>query len=146
MSFGEGTYYMCTTLGNHKAVDLEASEPTGRIIEYQSHGGKNQQWRVTKITHEEYSIQSVATNTYITAPNGDNDMTARGSKLAPECNAVARWKIVKASSKGDAYFVRNVANTNKVLDVSGSNQADLTPILVYTYHGGNNQQFTFKEV
>lgn len=31
-------------------------------------------------------------------------MTARGSKLAPECNAVARWKIVKASSKGDAYL------------------------------------------
>ncbi|KKO96557.1 hypothetical protein THAR02_11341 [Trichoderma harzianum] len=158
MSFAEGTYYMTTVLGSHKAVDLEASEPTGRVIEYktmansrnpllnsQTHGGKNQQWHVTKITNEEYSIQSVATSTYITAPNGD-DMTARGSKLAPECNSVARWKIVKASSKGDSYFVRNVAYPNKVLDVSGSNQADLTPILVYAYHGGNNQQFTFKQV
>ncbi|KAL7798897.1 carbohydrate-binding module family 13 protein [Trichoderma afarasin] len=141
----EGTYFISTTLGSHKAMDLEASEPTGRIIEYQTHGGKNQQWRVIRITHEEFSIQSVATNTYITAPNGD-DMTARGSKLAPECNSVARWKITKASSKSDSFIVRNVAFPNKVLDVSGSNQADLTPILVYTYHGGNNQQFTFKEV
>lgn len=33
MSFGEGTYYISTALGNHKAMDLEASEPTGRIIE-----------------------------------------------------------------------------------------------------------------
>ncbi|KAL7906535.1 carbohydrate-binding module family 13 protein [Trichoderma velutinum] len=145
MSFSEGTYIISTSLASHKAIDLEASEPTGRIIEYQTHGGKNQQWRISRITHEEYSIQSVATNTYITAPNGD-DATARGSKLAPECNSVTRWKIVKAGSKGDSWFVRNVAYPNKVLDVSGSNQADLTPILVYTYHGGSNQQFTFKEV
>ncbi|KAL6694374.1 carbohydrate-binding module family 13 protein [Trichoderma pleuroticola] len=145
MSFNEGTYYISTNLSNAKAIDLEASEPTGRIIEYKTHGGKNQQWRLVRITHEEFSIQSVATSTYITAPNGD-DMTARGSKLAPECNSVARWKIVKASSKGETYFVHNVAYPNKVLDVSGSNQADLTPILVYAYHGGSNQQFTFKQV
>ncbi|EHK17347.1 carbohydrate-binding module family 13 protein [Trichoderma virens Gv29-8] len=145
MSFAEGTYHMYTTLASHKAVDLEASEPTGRVIEYQTHGGKNQQWRIVRITHEEYSIQSVATNTYITAPNGD-DATARASKLAPECNSVSRWKIVKATAKGDSWVIRNVAYPNKVLDVSGSNQADLTPILVYTYHGGSNQQFTFTEV
>ncbi|KAK4073187.1 uncharacterized protein Triagg1_5467 [Trichoderma aggressivum f. europaeum] len=175
MSFNEGTYYISTNISGHKAIDIEASEPMGRIIEYQTHGGKNQQWRLTRITHEEFSIQSVATSTYITAPSRSfiqhqkseaewpqrllrakltdfvssptldgSDMTARGSKLAPECNSVARWKVVKA--KGDAYFIHNVAYPNKVLDVSGSNQADLTPILVYTYHGGANQQFTFKEM
>ncbi|KAL7955350.1 carbohydrate-binding module family 13 protein [Trichoderma compactum] len=143
MSFAEGTYYISTTLSSPKAIDLEGSEPTGRIIEYKTHGDKNQQWRLTLMTHDEYSIQSVATSTYITAPNGA-DMTARGSKLAPECNSVARWKIVKA--KGDSYFIHNVAYPNKCLDVSGSNQADLTPILVYTYHGGANQQFTFKQM
>ncbi|KAL6800888.1 carbohydrate-binding module family 13 protein [Trichoderma sp. SZMC 28013] len=143
MSMTEGTFNMHTALASHKAVDLEASEPMGRVIEYQFHGGKNQQYRFTRITHEEFSIQCVATNTFITAPNG-SDMTARCSKLAPECNSVTRWKIVKA--KGDAYFIYSVAYPNKCLDVSGSNQADLTPILVYTYHGGSNQQFTFKEV
>jgi hypothetical protein len=33
----------------------------------EGHDGKNQQWRVSKITHDEWSIQSVATDTYITA-------------------------------------------------------------------------------
>jgi hypothetical protein len=33
MSFGEGTYYVYTSLNSHKAIDLEASEPTGRVIE-----------------------------------------------------------------------------------------------------------------
>ncbi|KAL7947605.1 carbohydrate-binding module family 13 protein [Trichoderma barbatum] len=145
MSFSEGIYYISTTLASHKAIDLEGSDSTGRIIEYQTHGGKNQQWSITRITHEEYSIQCIATNTYITAPNG-SDATARGSKLAPECNSVTRWKITEAGAKSDNWTIRSVAYPNKVLDVSGSNQADLTPILVYAYHGGSNQQFIFKEV
>ncbi|PTB62698.1 carbohydrate-binding module family 13 protein [Trichoderma citrinoviride] len=144
MSFNEGTYYIATALSNHKAIDLDSSEATGRIIEYEGHGGKNQQWRITKITHEEFSIQSVATNTFITAPNG-GDATAHGSKLLPECNNVARWKIVKAS-KSDNYHIYSVAFPNKVLDVTGSKQDNSTPIIVYNYHGGVNQQFTFKEV
>ncbi|KAL6872156.1 carbohydrate-binding module family 13 protein [Trichoderma novae-zelandiae] len=144
MSISEGTYYIATALSNHKAIDLDSSEATGRIIEYEGHGGKNQQWRVTKITHEEFSIQSVATSTYITAPNG-NDATAHGSKLLPECNSVARWKIVKASNS-DNYTLYSVAYPSKVLDVTGSKQDNSTPIIVYNYHGGPNQQFTFKEV
>lgn len=33
MSFSEGTYYIATALSSHKAVDLDSSEATGRIIE-----------------------------------------------------------------------------------------------------------------
>ncbi|KAL7934728.1 carbohydrate-binding module family 13 protein [Trichoderma chlorosporum] len=146
MTFSEGVYYISTSLGSHKAIDLEASKATGRIIEYKTHNGKNQQWRVTSITHDEYSIQSVATNTYITAPSDGNDATARASKLMPECNSVTRWKITKSSSKNNSHVIHNVAYPSKVLDVSGSEEADLTPILVYDFHGGENQQFTFKEV
>ncbi|KAL7803286.1 carbohydrate-binding module family 13 [Trichoderma aethiopicum] len=144
MSFSEGTYYIATALSSHKAVDLDSSEATGRIIEYEGHGGKNQQWRISKITHEEYSIQSIATNTYITASSGD-DAAVHASKLIPEANNVSRWKIVKAS-KADHYHIYSVAHPNKVLDVTGSKQENSTPIIVYTYHGGPNQQFTFSEV
>ncbi|OTA06966.1 Carbohydrate-Binding Module Family 13 [Trichoderma parareesei] len=144
MSFNEGTYFITTALSSHKAVDLDSSEATGRIIVYEGHGGKNQQWRVSKITHDEWSIQSVATDTYITASSGD-DAAVHGSKLLPECNSVARWKIVKAN-KGENYHIYSVAHPRKVLDVTGSKQENSTPIIAYNYHGGANQQFTFSEV
>ena len=44
------------------------------------------------------------------------------------------------------YSIYSVAFPNKVLDVTGSKQDNSTPIIVYNYHGGVNQQFTFKEV
>lgn len=44
------------------------------------------------------------------------------------------------------YSIYSVAHPNKVLDVTGSKQENSTPIIVYTYHGGPNQQFNFSEV
>ncbi|RFU76023.1 carbohydrate-binding module family 13 [Trichoderma arundinaceum] len=142
MSLAEGTYYIRSALSQRKSIDLEASQPLGRIIEYQFHRGNNQQWNVVRISNDEYGIQSVATGTNITAPNG-NDATAYATRLNPDCNNVARWKIVRASPNGNNWVIRSVAFPNKVLDVTGSNQADVTPIIVYPYHGGANQQFTF---
>ncbi|KAL7918238.1 carbohydrate-binding module family 13 protein [Trichoderma austrokoningii] len=145
MSVFEGTYYIRSALSQHKPVDLEGSNPTGRLIEYTYHGGPNQQWRFTHINNDEFSIQNVATGTYAVAPSG-NDATIKAARTDPKSNSSARWKLVRANPGADTWYIRSVAFQSKTFDVTASNQADLTAIIAYTYHGGPNQQFTLNRV
>ncbi|KAK1238844.1 hypothetical protein MKX08_005905 [Trichoderma sp. CBMAI-0020] len=145
MSVFEGTYNIRSALSQRKPVDLEASNPTGRLIGYSFHGGANQQWRVVHVNNDEFSIQSVATGTYAVAPGG-NDATIKTARTDPQGNAAARWKIVRANAGADTWYIRSVASASKTWDVTGSNQADLTAIINYPFHGGVNQQFTFTRV
>ncbi|KAM0263931.1 hypothetical protein ACHAQJ_000966 [Trichoderma viride] len=128
-----------------KFIELEASQPLGRLVIHSFTGGRNQLWRVLKVDRDEYSLLSLATGTYITAPSGV-DVTARGSRLSPEDNNVARWTIVRASPNSNNWIISSVAYPNKVLGVAGSSQANLTAITVYPYQGGPDQQFTFTRV
>ncbi|KAM0453073.1 hypothetical protein ACHAPV_009188 [Trichoderma viride] len=144
MSVFEGTYNIRTALPQRKPVDLEASNPTGRLIEYTFHGGPNQQWRFAHVNNDEFSIQNVATGTYAVAPSG-NDATIRAARTDPRGNAAARWKVVRANSGADT-CIRSVAYNSKTWDVTASNQADLTAIINYPFHGGVNQQFTLSRV
>ncbi|KAM0517072.1 hypothetical protein ACHAPE_005184 [Trichoderma viride] len=143
MSVFEGTYNIRSALSQRKPVDLEASNPTGRLIDTY-HGGPNQQWRFAHINNDEFSIQNVATGTYATAPSG-NDATIKAARTDPRSNAAARWKIVRANSGADT-CIRSVAYSSKTWDVTASNQDDLTAIINYPYHGGVNQQFTLARV
>nr|AIZ77171.1 RBL [Trichoderma viride] len=142
MSLFEGTYIIRSALSQHKPVDLEASNPTGRLIQYTFHGGPNQQWRISHVGNDEFSIQNVATGTYAAAQNGNNTVI-RAARTNPQGDASARWKFVRANASSDTWYIRNVAYNSKTFDVTASNQADLTEILAYSYHGGLNQQFTF---
>lgn len=44
------------------------------------------------------------------------------------------------------HSIRSVAYNSKTWDVTASNQADLTAIINYPFHGGVNQQFTLSRV
>ncbi|PNP45099.1 hypothetical protein TGAM01_v206798 [Trichoderma gamsii] len=145
MSVFEGTYIIRSALSQRKPVDLEGSNPTGRLIEYTYHGGPNQQWRFAHVNNDEFSIQNVATGTYSVAPGG-NDATIKAARTDPKSNAAARWKIVRANAGADTWYIRSVGYSNKTWDVTGSRQDDLTAIINYPFHGGVNQQFTLTRV
>ncbi|KAL6903290.1 carbohydrate-binding module family 13 protein [Trichoderma evansii] len=145
MSIYQGTFYIRSALSQRKPVDLEASNPNGRLIEYTYHGGANQQWRLSHIQNGEFSIQNVATGTYATAQNGNNTVI-RAANTNPQTNSAARWTIVRANAANDTWYIKSVGYNGKTFDVAGSSQADVTEILAYQYHGGVNQQFTLQRV
>ncbi|PEA06287.1 RICIN domain-containing protein, partial [Bacillus cereus] len=44
------------------------------------------------------------------------------------------------------YYVRNKKNPDKVLDIASSGTANGTNVIVYNFHGGNNQKFRFANI
>ncbi|KOS23208.1 hypothetical protein ESCO_003373 [Escovopsis weberi] len=144
MALQEGVYVIASVLSGGPVLDLEnGNNPIANIIGYHAHGGVNQQWRVTRLSLQDYSIQSVYGNTWITAPADGSDQQLSTSRYDPVYNKSARWRIVPANG---GYAIYSVENPSKVFDVSGGATKDLTPILLYGYHGGKNQVFTFKKV
>ncbi|UNI25034.1 hypothetical protein JDV02_010743 [Purpureocillium takamizusanense] len=69
-----------------------------------------------------------------------NNGSALASEKVPITDA-SRYQLWFVESTDEGYVIRSVEDDNKVLDLSGSETADGTPVIAYNYHGKKNQQW-----
>jgi len=94
-----------------------------------------------------YTIKNVNSGRYLDV---EGNTVASGSNVvqggtAHNFAAKTMWKLTASTTNG-YYFMRSVANENLVIDVAEASTANGANIGLWTYGGGNNQQFKFVQV
>ncbi|KAL7787140.1 carbohydrate-binding module family 13 [Trichoderma ceciliae] len=142
MSLNDGIYIIASSISRNPVLDLEGgNNPIANIIGYTKHGGENQQWNVIALRPGVYSLESVFGNTWLTAPVDGSVAQIDSSRYDPIYNEATRWKITDAG--GGSYQIESVQFPGKVIDLEGSNSADLTRAILYPNHQAPNQIWQF---
>ncbi|KAI1396500.1 carbohydrate-binding module family 13 protein [Hypoxylon fuscum] len=122
--------------GSGTCVDLAGGETKNgtKIIGYQFHGGKNQQWKLLKVDKSSvwptWVIRNVHTNTNMDLYNGGNDNGAKINGWAggeATTNDHQLWRLVTADTNGRVFMIQNVG-TGTYVDLLNGNSANSTQI------------------
>ncbi|MFZ1703296.1 MAG: Ig-like domain-containing protein [Saprospiraceae bacterium] len=96
-------------------------------------------WQIELVSgySDRYFIKNSGSNLYIRPLNGG---TSNGTNVtqANGNDASFHWELVYHSV--GRYHIKHV-QSGKYLDVSGGNISSGTPMIIYSFHGGTNQQF-----
>lgn len=107
--------------------------------------GQRQRWELKPVVLPPvYRIANVSTGWYLhyTTANGSAAIVDRLSSVN---NSRSQLWTLETVPNSNAYVIRSLENDNIVLDLSGSSSVDGTPVLTYSYHGGQNQQWRIEE-
>lgn len=136
------TYQIVSALNDRSVIDMNQADNT--IILWQNNNGNNQKWKLVYDSNKNaYQFKSVTNENLVLAwndLNGSNNVVATSNQNKEE----QYWLLTEAGN--GYYYVRNKKEPNKVLDVSGNGTANGTNVLVYNYHGSNNQKFRLSNV
>ena len=154
MTLSDGTYEI-TNAKSHTVVDLSGSD-NKNIIGYTPNNGANQRWRLRNVGGDYYTVQSVATNTYITFEGEPEN----GRRLTAGEDA-QRWRVEVANASIHSYRCvrhskssRHCADTDFRLSYPGTrftfdlsdygNANDGTAITLWEQSDGNHQTWLFR--
>lgn len=124
------------SLASGKCLDL----PGGRAedgtppIQYECHGGLNQQWRIERVGDAGYRIVSGMSSKCIGTDRGD--ASADGLVVQSACGAPGQLWVLQDA--GNGYVLRNAAN-RLCLDVPGGSVANGAKPIAWPCNGGTNQ-------
>jgi hypothetical protein len=129
------------SLASGKCLDLPGGQAADGTpaIQYDCHGGPNQQWRIESAGGAGYRIVSRMSGKCIgTDPGG---AATDGHIVESRCgdSSIQLWAI---EGTGNRYILRNVAN-RLCLDVPGGSLADGAKPIVWTCNGGINQTWRY---
>jgi len=129
------------SLASGKCLDLPGGQSSdGTLpIQYDCHGGKNQQWAIESAGDAGYRIVSRMSGKCIGTASAS---AAAGDRIlqSPCGKATAQlWTIEKAS---DGSVLRNVAS-RLCLDMPGASLANGAKPIVWRCNGGTNQTWRF---
>ncbi|ANN35658.1 hypothetical protein BK704_34240 [[Bacillus thuringiensis] serovar konkukian] len=137
----QGTYQMVSALNNSSVIDLNQSN--NNVTLWSNNRGNNQKWRLIYDSNKKaYQIKSVTNENLILAWNdyqGSNNVFATPNRGYEE----HYWIVEDA---GNGYFYLKNKKNSKYLDVTGSGTANGTNIIVWDYHGSNNQKFKLQKI
>ncbi len=140
-------HYNIISRNSNKGLDVadNATNSGSRIQQYDvtNGGGNNQRWKFESAGNGNYYIRVKSTQMYLAT---ENNSTGDGVKVAQR-NLVNsnEFKWTVTSIGGGFYKVINL-NSGKALDVEGVSTSNGASIQVWTYNGGNNQQWQFNQV
>jgi Ricin-type beta-trefoil lectin domain/Gametolysin peptidase M11 len=124
------------SLASGKCLDLpggQSSDGTA-VIQYDCHGGPNQQWKVED-AGETVRIVSRMSGKCI----GNDDAASRVTQSSCGRASSQHWLLKPV---GDGYVLQNAANS-RCLDVPGGSTANGTRLLLWTCNGGSNQTWRY---
>ncbi|WP_410643437.1 RICIN domain-containing protein [Amycolatopsis sp. lyj-346] len=139
----DGTHVL-RNAGSSQVMDASgASTATGgKIIQWPAHGGANQQWRLTKLADNVFTVVNVNSGLCLDVPDGS---TASGIQLQQwTCTGGAnqQWAAdLVGSLTGSQYVLQNI-NSGHAIGVSGSSTASGAPVAQLGGTGAANQVWT----
>ncbi|MEY4588167.1 MAG: hypothetical protein RL497_243 [Pseudomonadota bacterium] len=132
--------YAIVSRHSGKALEINAS---GHIVQNQLHSSAPQLWDITSVPGGYYAVKSVKTGLTLTLDDWHKGEGARINQ-GPWINAHSQhWNL---SSTGNSSFSIVSRFSGKALDVVALNTQDQAPVRLWTYWGGDNQQWQFVKV
>ncbi|ANN35547.1 hypothetical protein A9498_29550 (plasmid) [Bacillus thuringiensis serovar coreanensis] len=132
-------YHLVSALNNSSVIDL--NQGNNNVTLWSKNNGNNQKWKlVYDVNKSAHQIKNIANENLVLAldsSNGSNNVVAESTQNKEE----QYWVVENA---GNGYFYLKNKKNSKYLDVTGSNTANGTNIMVYNFTGNNNQKFQFK--
>ncbi|MDX3192974.1 RICIN domain-containing protein [Streptomyces sp. MN03-5084-2B] len=114
----------------------------GKIIQWPAHGGANQQWRLTQVADNVFTVVNVNSGLCLDVPEGS---TASGVQLQQwTCTGAAsqQWAAdLVGSLTGSQYVLQNIGS-GLAIGVPGSSTASGAPVAQLTGTGAANQVWT----
>jgi hypothetical protein len=130
--------------GSSMVMDASGASTTagGKIIQWPAHGGANQQWRLTNVSDNVFTVANVNSGLCLDVPDGS---TANGTQLQQwTCTGAAgqQWAAdLVGSLTGSQYVLVNV-NSGLVIGVTGSSSASGAPVGQVNGTGAASQVWT----
>ncbi len=132
--------YAIVSRRSGKALEINAD---GQIIQNQLNSTAPQTWDISTVAGGYYAIKSVKSGQSLTLSDWQTEEGARIGQ-SPWIDAHSQhWNV---SSTGNNSFSLVSRFNGKVLDVVALNTQDHAPVRLWTYWGGENQQWQFVKV
>jgi hypothetical protein len=128
------------SLASGKCIDLpggQAGDGTP-AIQYDCHGGLNQQWNIESAGEARYRIVSRMSSKCI---GTELEHPTAGSIVQSQCGG-APSQLWVLQSAGDGYVLQNAAN-RLCLDVPGASLANGAKLIAWVCNGGVNQTWRY---
>ncbi|KAE8333300.1 ricin B lectin domain-containing protein [Aspergillus sergii] len=100
----------------------------------------HQLFTITAVGGDEFLILHFQASLLICPTSKKIHESVHGYRACPQKEGT-RWKIIPAHDGSGSYYIENAALPGQVLDVSGGQNADGTPIVLRDKNGSANQQF-----
>lgn len=145
---GASYYIRSVHSGLYLDANADPNSPNFKnVMQYNFHGNKNHQWRVSYQQDGYYKLYS-----QFTGFNGGHcldiaDLTSNNVDVYPD--GTGDWLLFRILPNGDgSYRIMNKwgGNTTKVLDVYGWSTDSGGNVFQSDWHGGNNQRWIFEKV
>lgn len=132
--------YAIVSRRSGKALEINAD---GQVVQNQLNSSAPQVWDISTIPGGYYAIKSVKTGLTLTLADWQTGEGARISQSAWIDAHSQHWNV---SFTGNNSFSLVSRFNGKVFDVVALNTQDQAPVRLWTYWGGENQQWQFVKV
>ncbi|KAF9523115.1 ricin B lectin domain-containing protein [Crepidotus variabilis] len=131
-----GRSYKIGNCASKTWIDLNDSDKKS-IIGYQAGGGANQLWTLIETSEGPWALRNCRdTNKYL----GFGGKAASGTRLIAEDYGIQLFNL-QSVGNSKYYSISVPGHDNLVIDMSASSSLNGNPILIYSKHGGPNQQW-----
>jgi lysophospholipase L1-like esterase len=133
-----GTTYTVTNVNSGLLMDVSGAvtDPGGKVIQWPSNGGANQEWTITQAGSGVYTLASAKSGLCLEAP--DTGWTTQADQNTCTGATKQQWQL-QLQSDG-SYTLANVAS-GLMADVSGGLKDQGTPVIGWGANGGLNQRW-----
>jgi Glycosyl hydrolase family 76/Ricin-type beta-trefoil lectin domain-like len=138
-----GTYQIVNR-NSGLAVDSKGTQITNGtpVQQYAYHGGANQQWTLTYLGDGKYKIIGVQSGSGLSV---DGWGTANGTGIEIYTNTATLNQLWSLTATSGGYCRLTPANApGSALDVQHSGTTNSIPLQIWSYNGGNSQQWSFQ--
>ena len=143
----DGIYEIQSVIGRNMCFDISgATNNDGANLQiYQRNGNKNQKFKITKNTEDDYYTIKALHSQKVLDVYGAYKTKGTNVTQYHETNADNQQWIIKKDKDGVNYNIISKCN-ELYLDIYGANGNKTSNVEVYEGHGGDNQKFTLKPV
>jgi hypothetical protein len=132
--------YAIVSRRSGKALEINAN---GQIVQNQLNSSAPQLWDITSVPGGYYAVKSVKTGLTLTLADWHAGEGAQINQAEWMDAHSQHWNL---SSTGNSSFSIVSRFSGKALDVVALNTQDQAPVRLWTYWGGDNQQWQFVKV
>jgi hypothetical protein len=142
-------YYTIQNIRSGLMLDLSGSRAANgtEIVQWASHGGNNQKWRLIPNTNGSYTIASKINESYCLDLPGyasaNNTEPALWTRGAGKTNQQFYLNIVPKPLQNGVYTLVSAASSSRLIDIQGASRTDGKAALLWSANGNNNQKFRF---
>ena len=143
LSLQNGCYTFKSKLSN-KMMQMDGDGNGAKIRQYGANGQNNQIFKLEAVDGDAYKIMAATSNRTIESPGGSTGYNTELQLWDYNGSNHQKWQLVNMND--GSYRLNPKHESQVVMDVTGANSNDGSPLQLYGIHNGDNQRFMFASV